>query len=823
MTADLIYAWRSLLRAKSLVLACVVSLGLGLSATTVLFSVVDAALLKPPPFPEPDRIAIIAMTHTTPSEGERIVRWSWQRFLLLRSSIRSMERVAAFTSAVLSVTLADGAEALPLEVVSAEYMNVSGVRPVIGRAIESSDEMIGSTPVAVLAHDLWTARFNSDASIVGRTIRVNGVTLTVIGVGPPGFAGLGGRARLWISPPTAQLVSYSEWMTTNQNFISAAGRLRVGVTLDDARRELRDLGPRIHAAQPAEIDTPQDRFGAAAVSLARGRSDPGMRRALALLSGAVVLLLLLACANVASLLLGRGDARRREMAIRLAIGANRGLLVRQLLVESALLAVAACAVASLAALWATQLITIPPTLARGRSFYGAIGEFATPTFDARVFLFGATACVITVGVFGLLPALRATRADVVVDLKAAAQSAGGGRRLEVRDWVVALQVALAMTLLLGGGTLLASYRRMRLAELGFDQRNLLTFMLRPSEVQYPEARAPVILDRVLTEINRVPGVVSTTLDGCAPLTVQCASAGLQVVGRPVANVDAPEIRRHYVAPEHFTTLRIPVLRGRALTAEDRAGRPKVVVINAEAARRFWPNEDPIGKRVWFTSNAAFGSADSSAEIVGIVGNVAYSPLDDRPVQPDFFTSYRQFTYASRLMMIRTNRDPLSVVKDVAAAVRRVDPNLALFDVMTMEQRAGASWATRTFETWLLAAFATVAILLATVGVYAVTSHSVARRTREFGVRIALGATDARIIGTAASRTTRLAFIGLAVGFLAALAGSRVLQSFLYETSPMEPGVVVIAGVLALVVLAFATYVPARRALSAKPVDILRAE
>lgn len=823
MRRDVIYAWRSLMRAKSLVAACVVSLALGLSATTVLFSVVDAALLKAPPFPRADRIAIVAMTHTTPSEGEQIVRWSWPRFVLLRSSVRSLERVAAFGSAVLSVTIGDAAEALPLEIASSGYMSVAGVRPIVGREFGPEHETAGSEPVAILAHDLWTSRFNRDSSIVGRTIQVNGVRLAIIGIAPPGFAGLGGRARLWISPAAAALVSYAEWLTTNQNFISAAGRLRDGLTLDDARRELRELGARIHTAQPAEVDGPDDRFGATAVSLAQARSDRSTTRALALLSGAVVLLLLLACANVASLLLGRGDARRREMAVRLAIGANRGMLIRQLLIESGVLAIASCVVAMLVSLWATQLIAIPPTLSRGRSFYGAVGEFATPAFDLRVFAFAAAVCVVTVALVGLLPALRATRTDVTVELKAGVQPGGIGRRLELRDWVVALQVALAMTLLLGGGTLLASYSRLRLAPLGFDQKNLLTFMLRPSEVQYAGDRAPLVLDRVLDEIGRVPGVVSMTLDGCAPLTVQCASASMQIVGREVPETDAPFVRRHYVAPEHFNTLRIPLLRGRSLTTDDRAGRPKVVVINAEAARRFWPNQDPIGKRVWFNANAAFGSADSSAEIVGIVGDVAYSPLDNEPVQPDFYTSYKQFTYPSRLMLIRTSRDPSSLTREVAAAVRRVDPNFALFDVMTMEQRAGASWAKRTFETWLLVTFAIIAVILATVGVYAVTSHSVARRTREFGVRIALGASDAHVIESAASRTTRLAVIGLGTGMLIALAGSRLLRSFLYETSPMEPGVVATVSAVALVVLALATYVPARRALRARPVDILRSE
>ena len=821
---DVSYACRSLLRAKSLAAACIVSLALGLSASTVLFSVVDAALIKPPPFPEPDRLAIIAATYTTPQDGERPVRWSWPRYQLLRSSVRSMEHVASFSNAVLSVTVNDVSEATPLEVVSSSYFAVAGATLFRGREFVAEEDVGGAPPVAVLSHTLWSTRFTSDSAILGRAVRVNGVPLTVVGIAPPGFAGLSGQARLWISPAAAVLVSYHGYLTTNQNFISAAGRLRAGTSLDDARRELRELGARIDVAQPGERDGPDDRYAATAVSIAEARIDPTTRRALSLLSGAVVLLFLLACANVASLLLGRGDSRRREMAIRLAIGANRRLLVRQLLVEAAIIAAAACVVASLIAAWATQFLVVPRTLSRGRSFFAAVGEFATPTIDARVFAFAAAACVVTVALFGVLPALRATRADMTADLKAGAQTAARGRRLQLRDWVVALQVALAMTLLLGGGTLLASYRRLRLAELGFDQRNLLTFTLNPSEVQYAGARAPLLLDRIVDEINRLPSVIATTLDGCTPLTVQCAEATLHIVGESdVPSADLPVVRRHYVTPRHFSALKIPLLKGRVLSPDDRPGRPHVVVINAEAARRFWPNDDPIGKRVWFDANATFGSADSAATIVGVVGNVAYSPLENRPIQPDFFTSYRQFTYPSRLFMVRTIREPLAIVRDVAAAVRRVDPNLALFDVQTMESRAGASWAKRTFETGLLTTFAIIAVVLAAIGVYAVTAHSVARRTREFGIRIALGASDAHVMESAASRTIRLAFLGVGAGVVAALAGSRVLQSFLYETRPMEPGVVGIVALVAIAILALATYVPARRALTARPVDVLRSE
>ena len=823
---DTVYAWRSLRRAKGLVATCVLSLALGLGAATVLFSVVDAALLRPPPFPDPDRLALVTITHRTPREGEYPERWSWRRFELLRASARSFESVASYSNAVLALDEGEGAnsgaEALPLEVASAGYFHVAGFTPALGREFVRDDERLGTPPVAILGHDAWATRFHADSGIIGHFVRINGVAFAVIGVAPPGFAGISGRARLWINTAAAPLVSYADYLNTNQNFISVVGRVRSGASIDDARRELRVLGTRIQAEAPSDAEGTSDEFGATAVSLNYARADVTTRRALVLLSSAVVLLLLLACANVASLLLGRAESRRREMAIRLAIGARRGLLIRQLLVECALIGGAGCAIGSLGAAWATPLIAIPPTLARGRNFYGAIGEFATPVFDLRVLGFAAAACIATVLVFGLLPALRGTRADLAADLKGSAAAARIGRRLDARDWAVSLQVALAMALLLGAGLMLASYRRLRDAPMGFDPGNLLTFMLRPSEVQYAGARAPQLIDRVLAEIGRVPGVLTATVDGCAPLNLQCASADLHIVGRDAAG-EPPLVRRHYVAPAHFATLHTPILRGRGLTDDDRAGRPHVVVINGEAARRFWPHDDPIGKRVWFDANPEFGSVDSSAVIVGVVGNTAYGPIDETPIQPDFFTSYRQFTYPSRMVLIRTSRDPLSIVRGVAEAVRRVDRNLALFDVQSMEARAGTSWAKRAFETWLLAAFAVLAAALATIGVYAVTSHAVASRHREFGVRIALGASDGRVIKSASSRTMRLGAYGLAAGVLCAVAGSGILRAFLYDTSPMDPAVVAGVSVVAALVLAAATYEPARRALRVQPIEVLRSE
>ncbi|MBA2305888.1 MAG: ABC transporter permease [Acidobacteria bacterium] len=823
---DLRYAIRSLRRVPVFTAAAVISLTLGIATSTTVFSLVDAGILRSPPFAESDRLMLLNITQRTPAEGEVRLRWSWPRFLLLERSVHSFDGLASSSNVVLTITGVDDPQPLPVEVVSWRYMTVMRAPLVLGRGFTETEDTAGAaSPVAILGYDLWQRRFVGAPDVVGRVVELNGVALTVVGVAARGFAGVSGLAQAWVPATVAPRVSYRDYLTTNQNFITVVGRLRRGVTMETARAELRVVGERIQVEQPSDVDTPEDRFSATLMTLNEARVDVVTRRALMLLAGAAGVLLLIACANVTSLLLGRAAARHREIAIRLAIGASRQRLVRQLLIESSVLAAVSGVLGLVMAVWAMAAVRIPPTLARGRNFYGAIGEFATPAMDWRVLGFAVAVCVCTVLLFGLAPALRATRTDLVSDLKAGAQRAraeGGG--LALREIVVALQVALAVVLIVGCGLLLTSYARLRETPLGFDPARLLTFMIRPSEVKYTTAAAPALLDRVLEEVGRVPGVEAATVDGCTPLTMQCASASLHVVGRPwTSAADAPTVRRHYVAPAHFDTLGVSVVRGRGLSADDRAGRPAVVVINEAAAEKFWPKVFPIGRRVWFDGAPALGSPDASAEIVGVVSNVAYEPLDENPIQPDFFTPYAQFTYPTRMVLVRTREESLALVQQVAQAVRRADPALALFDVQTMEARARLSWSKHSTQTALFAAIAAIALCLAVTGVYGVTSYFVASRTREIGVRMALGAPTTRIIRASMAQTVRLGLAGGATGILGALTLSRVLRATLYETSPLDVGVYLGAAAVLIMALLAGTYLPVRRALRVSAAEVLRSE
>ena len=818
---DLRFARRSLRRTPTLTIAAVLSIGLGIAATTAVFSIVDAALFRPPPLPGADRLAILFITRQRANAPPERERWSWPRTRLLRQQATAFEQIASFSLSVLTLTSGEP-EPVNGEMISSSYWPALGVQPVIGRAFAlEEDEGAGAHPVAMLAYDLWQRRFGGDASILGRTISLNGVSVAVIGVLPPGFTGMSGRSQLWLPATMAPRLSYADYLTTNQNFISVVGRLRDGVTLETARAQLEIVGEAIHRALPSATSLSDVRFAATAMPLSEARIDPTTRRPLLLLLAAAGCLLLLSC--VAGLLLGRAVARRREIAIRIATGASRGRIVRQLLVEAGVLAAGGGALGLLVTLPLANELVIPPAMSRWRNFYGAVGEFATPQVDARALAFCLTLCALTTVVFGLVPALRATRVDLTRDLKDGSMTGGTSSRSTARQFIVGLETALAVVLLFGGGLLLAGWRRLSAVDVGFDRTHLLTFLIRASEVQYPPQKAPALIDRVLAEIERVPDVEAASVDGCAPVGSGCANSTLYIMGRPQpAPGTAPGVLRHYVGPHHFQTLKVPVIRGRVFDSGDRAGGRRVAVISQTAARRFWPSEDPIGHRVWFGSSS-FDRPDSSAEIVGIVGDVAYQQLEDHPFQPDFYTPYTQFTYASRTVLVRTRRNPSAVVGDLRRAVRAADPNLALFEVRTMEERTADYWARLTYQMRLLGAFAVVALALAATGIFAVIAHAVSDRRREIGVRVALGATPAQVIATVGDRGARPALIGLAFGLVAAMMLGRVVASAVYGVRALDAPVLAAVVSMTIVVTIVATYLAARRALAVEPAEALRAQ
>ena len=809
--------------------AVMATVALATASCTIVAALVDAALFRQPPFHEADRLAVLYLTRQSSAGGLERQRWSFRRFQLLRSAAQPtlFTELASFTRAS-ALTLTEGEDAEPAEgeVVSASYFAVLDVRPELGRsfdAAEPDDSRDGAE--VVIGYELWQRRFGAERAALGQRVTINGKPFTVTGVMPRGFRGLTGRAELWIRPGMATVITYPDYVKTNQNFISVAGRLAPGVTLDRAVAALGAIGAAIDGAAPTAREARGDRFGATALSLNAARVDPAERRWLVLLAGAVGFLFLLGCANVSNLLIVRALARRRELAIRAALGAAPMAIARVLAAEGVGLVTAGGVVGATIAALALPALVVPARLIAPRNMYGSVGAFADPSVDARFVALAVGVALLAAAGCALLPTLLPRAIDLTRDLKDGAPSATAGAspsRLTARSLVVALETALALMLLVAGGLMVESYRRLRNAPLGFEPKHVLTFWIRPSEVAYPQSRAPSFIERVLAEIGRVPGVVAASVDGCTPVSTGCANTTLYVIGRPQPRPeDAPPVLRHYVAPDHFRTLGVPLLRGRGFDAGDRAGRQRVAIINQLAAERFFPNEDPIGKRVWFGGGSNFDRPDSAAEIIGIVGDVAYQPLDERPMQPDFYTAYAQFTYAARAVLVRSLGDPAALTPAIRAAVRRVEPTLALYEVRTMEEQLGYASAGRRFDTWLLAAFASIALLLAGMGIYAVVAHAVAQRTREVGIRIALGATARDVVGMVIREGMTIPAVGLVAGLAGSLALTRVIRSALYGVSATSPGAYVVLTTVLVGCCLAACYVPARRAARVDPLVALK--
>lgn len=824
---DLRYALRALRRRPAFAAFAIATLAIGIGASTALFALADAALLRPPPFPGADRLDELYLTRQASGHGIVRTRWSYGRYDMLRRLTASYTDVAAYGPYEFNLVGDDAPERIAAEAVSASYFRALGVGARVGRTfLPAEDSVGGPSAVAVIGFGLWTRRFGADPAILGRSVRVNGVDLTVVGVMSRGFQGLTGSAGMWVPSAMVPRLSYADYHTTNQDFISVIGRRAPGVTIEQARAELATLGVRIERALPSDADVPTV-FSATAVPVSEARIDPGYRKAIFVLLTAVLLLLLLTCANVAGLELARNVGRAREIAVRLAIGADRARVARFLLTETALIALAGGVAGAIIATWAPRLVTVPAAMASSRNHYGQLGEFAGPRVTVAVLAFAALMVCAATMLSGLLPALAASRADLSTALKQGRASAGrGGRRGRrgIRSMLVIGQVALALVLSTGAMLALGAARRLQRTPLGIDPVHVLTFRIAPSDVRYPAPAAPALIERVLSAVSAVPGVEAATVDACAPLGLRCASSTLYVIGRPAPPPGlAPEVLRHYVGPEHFRTLGVPIVRGRAFTARDRAGRSRVAIINETAARRFWPGQDPIGQRVWFGGGSSFDRPDSSAEIIGVVGDVPYASSSGVAVPPGFYTPYLQFTYAARMVMVRTRLDAGTLVPALREAVRSVDPELAVFDVRDLTDRLADAWARPRFTGKLMAAFAVLAVVLAAAGIHGITMQWVREREHELGIRVALGASSRQIARLVVLEGVGLVGIGLAAGVGVAIALSRVMRSVLAEMGPLDPGILAALVIGGVGVALVASWVPARRAARTDPAITMRAE
>jgi predicted permease len=712
----------------------------------------------------------------------------------------------------------DDALRLTGEFIDQHYFSTLGVAPSRGRFMLPTENRVDGPPVMVISDALWRSTFNADPSVIGRQLGVDLAVFTVIGVAPPGFVGVSGQARFWIpflSAPSAWDVNY--FTDPYRHEFHLIGRLAPGVTAEQAAAHARGLGPRIDARFP-ERGPRARHWGVAARSLDETRIDDGDRRTLLLLFGAVGMVLLVACANVANLFLVRAASRRREIAVRLAIGASRARIVRQLLVESVLLALAGGAASLVVAAIGTRVISAArPALWSSESASGIGTVFVDPIhLNGSVLMFTGGIAVAVGVLFGLAPALQATRPELTASLKADAGTAirsAFARRVSMRDALTAFEIALAVTLLAGSGVLVRTLVHLTAIRPGFEPRGVLTMRVNRAAA-WSRDSITRFYDVATDRLRSISGVTHVAMADCSPQSGGCSGQEIWLPDHPTGphGIGAG---LHWVTPGWNDVLQVALVRGRSINPADRKGTPGVAVVNQTAAREFWPNDDPIGKRV-------IVQGKDTVRVIGVVGDVRYFSLQVPP-RPDIYISYFQFPMSFRMMLLlRTGGDPASVAEAVRRAMREVAPGFPVYDVATLEARMGGALAHARFLAQLLSLFAALALVLATMGTYGVISYTVAQRTREIGIRIALGATRHDLARLVVGQGVALAAAGGAVGLAGALAGVRVIRTQLYGVEPTDPvtlgGIVVL---LALVVLV-ASWAPARRAAGVPAVEALRA-
>ena len=813
---DLQYALRSLRRRPGFTALTVLTLALGIGATSAIFSVVNGVLLQPLPYHRPHDV----MTIHTRLEGDPRAGLSLPEYFDIREQARAFSGVAAFSDGSLTLTGSGTPERLQAGFVTAEAMPLLGVPPARGRAFTAAEDLPGRPPVVLLSDGLWRRRFGADPEVIGRTLILDDLPTTVLGVMPPGFqlpahyAGAG--MEIWTLLQLDPAVDRSE---RGWHWLSVMGRLRPGTDAEGAGREVAALMGGMLQRYPNEYDA--DFSGTASPAAEELVGD--IRPVILVLMGAVGLLLLIACANVASLVLARAESRQREIALRAALGARAGRIVRQLLTESVALAVAGGLLGLLVAMWGIRALVAaaPPTLPR----LGAIG------IDGWVLAFTAAITLSTGVLFGLAPALQAARPDLSGALTEGGRggSAGLGRQRFRRGLVVS-QIALALVLVAAAGLLIQSFARMRGVDPGFVPERLLTARVELSPVRYESnEQIRTFYNRLVRRLESLPGVHSAAAVKALPMTqLELGDWSFVREGMHSLPPRPSEWSLAYwqtTSPGYFETMRIPVLRGRGIEATDRIGTPGVAVINRTLASQVWPGGDALGQRILLGG----GATDSIwRAVIGIVGDVRHRGLDAAP-RPEIYLPHAQFPAGTGTplrtlrLVLRSEGDPALLTGALRAAVAELDPDLPVVEVQTMEEALGAWAAERRLTMLIVGAFAMLALALGAVGVYGVMAHLVVQRTREIGIRMALGALPREILGLVLSQGAWLAGLGIAAGVVVALAATRLLAGLLFGVEPTDPATFVATAAALAIVAGIASVLPAVRAVRTDPVDALRAE
>lgn len=804
---DLRYAIRSLIHSPAFTLVAVVTLALGIGANTAIFSVVNGVLLAPLPYRAPDQL--VTVNHFYPSLNNLRASVSVPGFRDYRARTDLFVNAAVVNDMAMNMTGTGEPERVTVNLVSGDYFTVFGVPPALGRALRPDEAEAGHNHVVVLSWGFWQSRFGGDRGAIGRQVILDNEGYEIVGVMGPDFKDFfTRRVDLW-TPITFKPKDFADNRRTNE-FLGFAARLAPGVTFEHAQTEMHALAAKLRQDYPNNYASDWDLL----VTGMADESARNIRAGLLLLLGAVAFVLLIACANVANLQLARTAARARDVAVRVALGASPQRLVRYLLTESLVLAVAGGVLGLILAAWG-----VPALLSLTAD---SLPTTAHVGLDARVLAFALLASLITGVLFGLAPAVHVARSDLHESLKEGGRAVGQRSSLALRRGLVVTTVALALTLLVGAGLLIRSFGRLVDVDPGFKPDHLLTFYVTLPKAKYPNDTVRIgVLQRLTAAIGAAPGVVAAGGTTNIPFGGNWSTASFNVEGyQPPPKAPMPWGDMRTVTPSYLPTMGVPLLAGRMFTDADRDGAPAVCIVDQEMVKRYWPNTDPIGKRITF--NDLSDSSIRWITVVGVVGHMAHEGLDAQKRVQVYF-SLAQIGRPFLGMAVRTTGDPLQAVGTVRSAMRTVDPDLPLAGIATMDHLIEQSMGGRRFAMLLLGGFAVLAMILASIGLYGVMSYTVTQRARELGVRVALGASTGEVVGLVLGQGVRLALAGVGIGLLAALLLTRVMRGMVFGVSTTDPVTFVAIPMLLVGVALVATYLPARRATAVDPIEALRAE
>lgn len=805
---DIRYGLRSLLKHPAFTALVIVTLALGIGASTAIFSVVNTVLLRRLPYARAERVVAIQELNAAGKRGQVTPA----NFLDWRAQNTVFEHLAALLTRPANLASEDRAERIELAMTSANFFAVFGTEAQRGRLFIPTDEQAGHAPIVVVSHALWQRRFAGDPELVGKSITLDGQSYTVVGIAPAGFQ-YPDKTEAWL-PPFKLAPALSESMDVTQvrgfGFLSAVALLKPGVSLQQAASEMETITARLRQQYP---DTNNRRFNRVVSLHTHLVGETGSM--LLLLFGAVSFVLLIACANVANLLLAAAASRQKEMAIRAALGASRWRVMQQLLTESTILALAGGALGLLLALWGVALMTklLPQDFPR----------LTEINMDWRVLGFTLGASVLTGILFGLAPALQISRSDVQESLKESGRGASGSKRHNrLRNLLIVGEVALSVVLLAGAGLLFRSFLQLQSVNAGFTPQQVLTARLTPSGPNYSrDAVYMSFYSQVMQRISALPGVQAVGVINTLPLA-KGPTGGFRIEGAPLETRDKwPSTNYRSVSSDYFRAMNIPVIQGRAFTEHDTEKAPLVIIVNQALARRDFSNVNPIGKRINLGGNDPKGQP-IWFEIVGVTADVRSLELREEAT-PEFYLSALQDIFAGMSVVVRTAVEPASLAPEVRRIVAEVDNSAPVSEVKTMEHIVHESVTQPRFNLFLLGLFGGIALLLSAAGIYGVTAYAVTQRTHEFGIRMALGAQVGDVLRMILGQGMLLIAVGIVVGLLASFALTRLLKSLLFGVSVTDPLTFVAITLLLTFVALLACYIPARRATKVDPLVALRYE